>query len=482
MDKQPPSQPKEQEPAPFSFECIVQEQEKIYDAIMTSKNARLAYYLFEKPLRNLELTASKSSKSTFDLSAGIQLSAEDDLDDIVEAIVYQIADKDAEEKGGMYTFSGENGTKLLVGADYDTIWLTTGKVYGEDCGEPDSPYQLFAPQELTPENLNNSLSDYSQVLSAIITGAYYNLGGTPTSQEIYIKAPEKSLNARIGQAAIRGIKDITETLEVNVSGITFENIGGQQKAKTALEGLVFAVANPELYEQWGTTPPKGILLHGPPGTGKTLLAKALAAKADARFLHIKSSDIGSMWYGESERIMQGIFAYADRDGGKAIIYFDEIDTVVPQRDGSHEATQKVVGTLLQNIDGIDASSNITVIASTNRKDSIDSAMLRPGRLDMHVEVALPTKEERQEIFDVHIVKAERIAKRSLFEEVDKAILAEMTEKYSGADIAEVIRRTLEQKVRQEGMRLHPTPVTTADIIESIAAYEHVKNGKKRMGF
>lgn len=288
--------------------------------------------------------------------------------------------------------------------------------------------------------------------------------------------------SRLGQAAMRGIEDITDTLEVNVDDVTFESIGGQQKAKTELEGLVFAVANPEIYKNWGTKPPKGILLHGPPGTGKTLLAKALAAKANARFLHIKSSDIGSMWYGESERIMQGIFAHADRDGGKSIIYFDEIDTVVPQRDGSHEATQKVIGTLLQNIDGIDASSNITVLASTNRIDAVDSAMLRPGRLDKHIEVALPTSEERLEIFSVHMAIAERIAERTLFENIDTDNLAKTTERYSGADIAEVIRRALEQKVRQEGEQLNPTLVQNEDINAAIRAYEHIKKEKKRMGF
>lgn len=461
----------------------LEDTQKIFEAINHSKSLQLGQSLFTKPLQSIDLAASKDSQSTFDLTATIRLSAED-IDELTELIAQTVwGGEKGEEKGGMYTLIGENGTKFLMGSQYDVLWLTTGKAldpYGEDTAR--SNRRLFEPLALIEENVTTSLVDYSMLLEEITTTAYLAQGEIPPDEEVLIKAPEKSLSSRLGQAAIRGIEDITDTLEVNVTDITFESIGGQQKAKTELEKLVFAVANPELYESWGTTPPKGILVHGPSGTGKTLLAKALAAKAGARFLYIKPSDIGSMWYGESERIVQGIFAYADRDERKAIIYFDEIDTIVPPRDGSHEATQKVIGTILQNIDGMDSSDNITVMASTNRIDSVDSAMLRPGRLDRHIEVALPTEVERHEIFGVHIAKAEAKAKRTLFEAIDIATLSTRTDKYSGADIAEVIRRTLEEKVFEEGKQLSPTLVRTDDIYAAIADYEHVKKEKKRMGF
>src|SRR5690606_22005120 len=113
------------------------------------------------------------------------------------------------------------------------------------------------------------------------------------SQEIAIRISDKRTSRHLAQAAMREIDDITGTLEVDVNGISFESIGGQAKAKEEVEELAFAVSHPELYKKWGTDPPKGILLHGPSGTGKTLLAMALVTEAEARFLHVKTSDIGS---------------------------------------------------------------------------------------------------------------------------------------------------------------------------------------------
>ena len=267
-------------------------------------------------------------------------------------------------------------------------------------------------------------------------------------------------------------------IEIDRPNVTFDEIGGQETAKREVEGLAFALSNPDLYKKWGTRPPKGVLLYGPPGTGKTLMAKALASQAKARFLHIKASDIGSKWYGESEQIVEQIFQFAG-ENGKTIIYFDEIDSIAPPRDGKHEATQKVIGTLLQNIDGIGSSDNVMIVASTNKLQNIDEAMLRPGRLDRLVDVGLPDEQGIKQIFGIHQQKVNKAADRELFDGVDTEHIAEMMKGFSGADIAEIIRRTLEEKVRQEGIGKEPGLVTTGDIVGEIKAYERVKEERSK---
>ncbi len=266
-----------------------------------------------------------------------------------------------------------------------------------------------------------------------------------------------------------------EHIEVENLDVTFDQIGGQDNAKREIEGVSFALSNPDAYKKWGTKPPKGVLLYGPPGTGKTLLAKALASSADARFLHVKASDMASMWYGESEILIQRIFDAAN-SGGKTIIFFDEIDSIVPSREGQHEATQRVVGTILQNIDGIGSNDNVIIVASTNRKQQIDPAMLRAGRLDKLVEVPPPTNDGRKQILNIHMAKADQLAERSMFMGVDTEELAKKTPGFTGADIEEIIRRTLEEKLRLEEKGENPDPeVSTRDILNEISKYERKVN-------
>lgn len=271
-------------------------------------------------------------------------------------------------------------------------------------------------------------------------------------------------------------------MEIQRPDVKFENIGGQIEAKKEIQGLAFALKNPELYKKWGTNPPKGIILYGPPGTGKTLMAKALASQAKARFFHVEASDIASKWYGESEQIVKSIFDLAGQNGENTIIFFDEIDAIAPQREGAHEATQRVVGTLLENMDGMASRNNVMVVASTNRLNSIEPALLRAGRFDRWVEVPLPDEEGRKQIFNIHMSKAENIAGRSLFSGVNLDAIVPNTEKSSGADIAEIIRRALEEKVRQEGMGQDTGIVTTEDILRVLKNYERVGEMKRTMGF
>jgi transitional endoplasmic reticulum ATPase len=192
-----------------------------------------------------------------------------------------------------------------------------------------------------------------------------------------------------------------------------------------------------------------VLLYGPPGTGKTLLARCLAQEAAAQFFHVRATDITSKWYGEAERRVQDIFERA-RKGAPAVIFLDEIDAIARAREDSHEATHRVVSTLLENMDGLEESKGVMVVAATNRPEAVDPAILRPGRFDRLVEVPLPDRTGRRAIFDVHLGKAERQAGRALFEPLDERSweqLLDESEGFSGAEIEEVVRRSLEDKVR-----------------------------------
>ncbi len=232
-------------------------------------------------------------------------------------------------------------------------------------------------------------------------------------------------------------------------GAAFDEVGGQEEAKRELQAICVAIRDPESYRRWGARPPKGVLMYGPPGTGKTLLARCLAREAGARFIHMRATDVTSKWYGEAERRMQAAFDLA-RKQAPAVIFFDEIDAIARSRDDSHEATHRVVSTLLENMDGLEEAKGVVVIAATNRPESVDSALTRPGRFDRLVEVPLPDAAGRRAIFQVHRRKAEANAARDLFEPLDEAgweQLLDASAGFNGAEIEETIRRALEAKVR-----------------------------------
>jgi transitional endoplasmic reticulum ATPase len=190
---------------------------------------------------------------------------------------------------------------------------------------------------------------------------------------------------------------------------------------------------PDLYNAAGIKPSKGILLSGPPGTGKTLLAKAVATEANANFISIKGPELISKWVGESEKHVREIFKKA-RQVAPSIIFFDEFDSISKSRGGAlNDSSEKVVNQLLTELDGIEELENVMVIAATNRKDLIDSALLRPGRIDAHVELEIPNKETMKEIFEVHT------RNMPLDKNVKISEIVKMLEGWTGAEIEAVCR-------------------------------------------
>jgi len=460
-------------PSGLTFD--IQRPDLIYQAISQGKGGQIAAELLESPLRGLGIEID-SDGTTFDLTASISLAFDMDPSAInehrlVEQAAYQLGQGDeVAERGGSYITQDEDGVSLVLsrGKGPSEVVISTGKAEDIFLGE----VQLAPPLEVSEENIEKALKSITTAVSLITNIAYQHKGKASPDQTIAITPPKQKMGVHNNERAA----GLIDKIEVERPNVTFSDIGGQEEAKREMEGLAFALSNPGLYKKWGTKPPKGILLYGPPGTGKTLMAKALASQAEARFFHVKTSDIGSKWYGESEQLVQQIFDAAS-ENGKTIIYFDEVDSIVPDREGSHEATQRVIGTLLQNIDGLEANDNVMVVASTNRLKAIDPAMTRAGRLDRLVEVPLPDESGRSHILAIHLEKANTVADRKLFDKLDLDRITADTKDFSGADIAEIVRRTLEEKVRQEGRGEEPGLVTTEDLLRELQNYESVRKSK-----
>jgi transitional endoplasmic reticulum ATPase len=243
---------------------------------------------------------------------------------------------------------------------------------------------------------------------------------------------------------------------VQAPTIGWDDIGGLDEAEEKLrEGVELPLKNPAAFERLGIRPAKGFLLYGPPGTGKTLLAKATAREADANFIATKSSDLLSKWYGESEQQIARLFARA-RQVAPTVIFIDELDSLVPARGGGlgePQVTERVVNTILAEMDGLEELQSVVVIGATNRPNLIDPALLRPGRFDELIYVPVPGRDGRRHILGIH-TKNMPMAK-----DVDLDTLADRTERFTGADLEDLVRRAGLTALRRG---LEEAEVTMAD--------------------
>ena len=224
---------------------------------------------------------------------------------------------------------------------------------------------------------------------------------------------------------------------VQAPNIGWADIGGLDDAQMRLkEGVELPLKDPDAFRRIGIRPAKGFLLYGPPGTGKTLLAKAVAREAQANFIATKSSDLLSKWYGESEQQIARLFARA-RQVAPTVIFIDELDSLVPARGGGlgePQVTERVVNTILAEMDGLEELQSVVVIGATNRPTLIDPALLRPGRFDELIYVPVPDQAGRRRILSIHT------GKMPLADDVDLDVLAERTERFTGADLEDLVRR------------------------------------------
>ncbi|TWF48001.1 CDC48 family AAA ATPase [Neorhizobium alkalisoli] len=249
-------------------------------------------------------------------------------------------------------------------------------------------------------------------------------------------------NLSVGQAdflsALKRIQpSALREIMIQAPNVTWDDIGGLDDAQMRLkEGVELPLKSPQSFKRLGIRPAKGFLLFGPPGTGKTLLAKAVAREAEANFIATKSSDLLSKWYGESEQQVSRLFERA-RQVAPTVLFIDEIDSLAPARGGGlgePAVTERVVNTILAEMDGLEELQGVVVLAATNRPTLLDPALLRPGRFDELVYVPVPEAKGRRKILGIH-TKGMPLASH-----VDLDALAERTERFTGADLEDLTRR------------------------------------------
>lgn len=295
---------------------------------------------------------------------------------------------------------------------------------------------------LSPETLDKlivTMSDFEDALKDVMPSAM---------REVYLETPD----------------------------VKWTDIGGLEGVKKELqEAVEWPLKYPDLYDKIGYTMPKGIMLYGPSGTGKTLLAKAVATESEANFISVRGPELLSKWVGESERGIREVFRRA-RQASPCVIFFDEVDALAPTRGlgGDSMVTERVVSQLLTELDGVQSLQGVVVLAATNRIDIVDAALLRAGRFDKLIQIPLPDKPARKEILKIH-TKGVPIAK-----DVDLDRVVEMTEGFSGADMAS-LTNTAVSIVLQGFISKYPKPDDAKKHVdEAVVSMEHFADAIKKV--
>lgn len=460
---------------------------KVYQAATEGHSGKLAYKWLEKPLHHVQLDLS-SGRNDFNLYGTLEYrhkgttqqeakrTAQKSFEKAAEVLSKQAVATSIEPymQDGRLIFEGENGTRLALsnggGEEGDTqLQITTG--YLE---KSDGSRQVLLPSlELNESTFNNALNDTLGALATATLVTYEDIARKPQPEySVPVTPPNPKIAGNLPEAYGESELQEVATNEEKLSKpkVTFEDIGGQEELKQNLKKLAAAIAHPEIYKSWGAESAKGILLHGPPGTGKTLAARAVAGEAGVPFFSASGSEFVEQFVGVGASRVRELFAEA-KSNAPSILFIDEIDAIGRRRgSGDSSGNQEYAQTLnqiLSEMDGFEQDSGVTVLATTNREDVLDPALLRPGRFDKSIEVGLPDAVGRRDIFNIHSRKVNEVAGRELFgDDIDIDEIAHQTDGQSGAEIAEVIRRVLEEKAFQEiteGVR--PSPVSMQEIID-----------------
>ena len=355
----------------------------------------------------------------------------------------------------------ESGKISEVNLDTDTIYYLekdgsreqvykTGRIFDiNEVERLDQAGVVFS--EEIPQKMNPLLSSLiSFVLPLVLL---WVIGGW------LMKRMMKNMGGMGGPGAMTFGKSNAKIYVKSSTGIKFSDVAGEDEAKELLTELVDYLHNPGKYAEIGASLPKGALLVGPPGTGKTLLAKAVAGEADVPFFSISGSEFVEMFVGMGAAKVRDLFKQAN-EKAPCIVFIDEIDTIGKKRDGqfagANDEREQTLNQLLTEMDGFDSSKGVVILAATNRPDSLDPALLRPGRFDRRIPVELPDLKGREEILKVHARKIK------ISDDVNFSDIAKAAPGASGADLANVVNEAALRAVR-DGRKF----ATQADLEESI---------------
>ena len=337
-----------------------------------------------------------------------------------------------------YTIAAENGEQVCK----------TGLMYISD--------ELIDRMSKAGADFGGTIPTQESPLLSIIVGFILPTVVFMVIGQFLFKSMSKSMGG--GPGAMSFGKSNAKVYVKSTSGIKFSDVAGEDEAKELLTEIVDYLHNPQKYKEIGASMPKGALLVGPPGTGKTLLAKAVAGEADVPFFSISGSEFVEMFVGMGAAKVRDLFKQAN-EKAPCIVFIDEIDTIGKKRDGQiggNDEREQTLNQLLTEMDGFDGSKGVVILAATNRPDSLDPALLRPGRFDRRIPVELPDLKGREDILKVHAKKI-KIADNVDFHEIAKAASGA-----SGAELANIVNEAALRAVR-DGRRF----ATQADLEESI---------------
>ena len=295
------------------------------------------------------------------------------------------------------------------------------------------------------------------LISYILPIALFALLGWFLSRKMMSKMGDGESMMTFGMGG--GSKSNAKVYVKSVDGIKFKDVAGEEEAKELLQEIVDFLHNPEKYREIGAKMPKGALLVGPPGTGKTMLAKAVAGEADVPFFSISGSEFVEMFVGMGAAKVRDLFKQAN-EKAPCIVFIDEIDAVGKKREsgqiGGNDEREQTLNQLLSEMDGFDGSKGVVILAATNRPESLDPALLRPGRFDRRIPVELPDLKGREDILKVHA------AKIKIADNVDFNAIARTAAGASGAELANIVNEAALRAVR-DGRKF----ATQTDLMESV---------------
>ncbi len=323
---------------------------------------------------------------------------------------------------------------------------------------------ILAPQQ--PVRFHAGFDQYVKkklVGKPLIKGNVLPIGvfGTPLPLVVFSTLPSGpvmvSENTDV-EVKTEPMKDVSK-----VASVTYDDVGGLEEEMQKIREMVeLPLRHPELFERLGIEPPKGVLLYGPPGTGKTLLAKAVANESDANFFYLGGPEVVSKYVGESEQRIRQLFDEAQKNS-PSIIFIDELDAIAPKREEvTGEVERRMVSQLLTLMDGLKSRGEVIVIAATNRPDSIDPALRRPGRFDREIELGVPDAKGREAILQIHT------RNMPLEKDVDLKELAGLTHGYTGADLSSLTKEAAIHALRRLRSKINleedSIPVEVLDLL------------------